>query len=137
MEPEPAGGVAKTISALPIAMVSPNAATNFIRIELVPPSSLRLLCAARGIGTDRFQILSVSCFITLPECQFLIRQSYLQGAQEMHQIPCVVGLDHVRERRHRRSIEAGHEDAVQISVGVAAHEPVARGKIKRLDRIAL
>src|SRR5271155_20365 len=32
MDPEPAGGVAKTIMALPIATVSPNAATNFIRI---------------------------------------------------------------------------------------------------------
>jgi hypothetical protein len=38
MDPEPAGGVAKTISALPIATVSPNAAKNFIRIESVPPS---------------------------------------------------------------------------------------------------
>src|SRR6202041_8346 len=137
MEPEPAGGVAKTISALPIATVSPNAARNFIRIESVPPSYMKLLCAARGIRTDRFQILSVSCLITLPERQFLVRKRHLQGAQEMHQIPRIVRLNHVRERRHRRSVEAGHEDAIQIAVSIAAHEPVAGRKIKRLDGIAL
>jgi hypothetical protein len=39
MDPEPAGGgVAKTISALPIATVKPKAAKNFILIESVPPS---------------------------------------------------------------------------------------------------
>src|SRR5580704_6487031 len=137
MEPEPAGGVAKTISALHIAAVNPKTAKNFIRIESVPPSYMKLLRAARGIRTDRFQILSVSCLITLPERQFLVRKRDLQGAQEMHQVPRVVGLDHVRERRHRRSVETGHEDAVQIAVGVAAHKPLARRKIKRLDGIAL
>src|SRR5271154_1161672 len=101
MEPVPAGGVAKTIIALPIATVSPKAATNFIRIELVPPSSLRLLCAARGIWTDRFQVLSVSCLITLPERELLVREPHLQCAQEMHQIPRIVGLNHVRKRWHR------------------------------------
>src|SRR6202041_3029620 len=137
MEPEPAGGVAKTISALPIATVSPNAARNFIRIESVPPSYMKLLCAARGIRTDRFQILSVRCSIALPEREFLVREPDLQGAQEMHQVPCVVGLDHIGKRRHRRSVEAGHEDPVQIAVGIAAHEALARGKIERLDRITL
>src|SRR5271169_4372167 len=101
MEPVPAGGVAKTISALHIAAVNPKTAKNFNRIELVPPSSLRLLCAARGIRTDRFQVLSVSCFITLPERELLVRESHLQGPQEMHQIPRIVGLNHVCKGWHR------------------------------------
>src|SRR3984885_50486 len=133
MVPDPAGGVAKTIMALSIATVCANAAKNLIRIESVPPSCMKLLCAARGIRTDRFQILSVSCSIALPEREFLVRERDLQGAQEMHQVPCVVGLDHIGKRRHRRSVEAGHEDPVQIAVRVAAHESVARGKIKRLE----
>src|SRR5580698_10964300 len=137
MVPDPAGGVAKTIMALPIATVSANAAKNFIRIELVPPSYRKLLCAARGIRTDWFQILSVSCSITLPEREFLVRERHLQGAQEMHQVPCVVRLDHIGKRRHRRSVQAGHEDPVEVAVRIAAHEPFARGKIKRLDGIAL
>src|SRR5580658_4850208 len=92
MDPEPAGGgVAKTMSALPIATVSPTAAKNFIRIESVPPSYLELLCAAGRIRTDRFQILAMSGLVGLPECQFLVRQSHLQGAQEMHQVPRIVG----------------------------------------------
>src|ERR1700723_3059151 len=133
MVPDPAGGVAKTIMALPIATVSANAAKNLIRIESVPPSCMKLLCSARGIWTDWFQILSVSCSITLPQRELLVRERRLQGAQEMHQVPCVVRLDHIRKRRHRRSVEAGHEDPVEVAVRVAAHEPVARGKIKRLD----
>src|SRR5580700_8180689 len=95
MDPDPAGGgVAKTISALPIATVSPNAARNFIRIESVPPSYMKLLCAAGGIRTDRFQILSVGCSITLPERELLVGERDLQGTQEMHQIPRIVGLNH-------------------------------------------
>ena len=46
----------------------------------------------------------------------------LQRAQEMDEIPGVVGLDHVRERRHRRAVHAGHEDLVDILVGAAALE---------------
>src|SRR5277367_3011593 len=137
MEPVPAGGVAKTISALHIAAVNPKTAKNFICIESVPPSSLRLLCAARGIRTDRFQILPVSCLITLPERELLVGERDLQSPQEMNQVPRVVWLDHIRKGWHRRSVETGHEDAVQIAVGVAAHKPLARRKIKRLDGIAL
>src|SRR5271156_3440096 len=129
MEPVPAGGVAKTISALHIAAVNPKTAKNFICIESVPPSSLRLLCAARGIRTDWFQVLSVSCFITLPERELLVGERDLQSAQEMDQIPRVIGLNDVREGRHRRSVEASHEDPVQIAVSIPAHEPVARRKI--------
>src|ERR1700674_1436617 len=97
MDPEPAGGVAKTISALPIATVNPKAAKNFIRIESVPPSYLKLLCAAGRIRTNRFQILAVSGLVGLPERQLLVRQSHLQRAQEVYQVPSVVRLDHIRK----------------------------------------
>ena len=46
----------------------------------------------------------------------------LQGAQEVDEIPSVVRLDHVGERRHGRAIDAGHEDLVDILVGRAALE---------------
>src|ERR1700730_12250299 len=83
-------------------------------------------------------MLSVSCFITLPERQFLVvRERHLQSAQEMYQVPRVVRLDRVREGRHWRTIEAGHEDAIQIAVAIAAHKSLARRKIKGLDGIAL
>src|SRR5271170_7358710 len=55
----------------------------------------------------------------------------------MNQVPCVVRLDHVCKGRHWRTVKAGHEDPVEIAVGIAAHESVARRKIKRLDGIAL
>ena len=46
----------------------------------------------------------------------------LQRAQEVDEIPRVVRLDDVGKRRHRRAIDAGHEDLVDILIGRAALE---------------
>src|SRR2546429_5688930 len=47
----------------------------------------------------------------------------LQCPEEVHEIPCLSGLQLAGERRHRRAIQAGHEDAVEILVGRSALEP--------------
>src|SRR5436190_12458221 len=46
----------------------------------------------------------------------------LKRAQVMNQIPCVIGLHHIRERRHRSSIKTGHEDAIEILIAAATLE---------------
>src|ERR1700676_2586828 len=58
----------------------------------------------------------------------------------MYEIPGVVRLDHVRERRHGRAVQAGHEDLVDILVGVAALEArvtLSRGEIVGTNRLIL
>ena len=61
----------------------------------------------------------------------------LQRTQEVDEIPGVVRLDHVSERRHGRAVHAGHEDLVDILVGVAALEArvtLARGEVVGTNR---
>src|SRR5467141_2776491 len=53
----------------------------------------------------------------------------------MHQVPCVFRLDDVGKRRHRRAVEAGHENLIEIMVGRAALEVGALGKIVGPNRL--
>src|SRR6476661_2353899 len=52
----------------------------------------------------------------------------------MHQIPRIGGLDLVGERWHRSSIQTGHEDPIQILVGLPALEPRSSGEVVGPDR---
>ena len=45
---------------------------------------------------------------------FLTMPVHLQRAQEVNQVPGIVGLNDVVERGHRSAIHAGHEDLVDI-----------------------
>src|SRR6266850_2100477 len=53
----------------------------------------------------------------------------------MHEVPSVFRLDDVGKRRHRRAVEAGHENLIEIMVGRAALEAGALGKIVRSYRL--
>src|SRR6266404_5391946 len=53
----------------------------------------------------------------------------------MHQVPSVFRFDDVRKRRHRRAVEAGHENLIEIMVGCAALEAGAFGKIVGPNRL--
>src|SRR5271154_1565224 len=55
----------------------------------------------------------------------------------MDKIPCVAWLYHVRERRHRSAVNAGHEDPIEILVRVTALKPRAGGKVIWTDWIVL
>src|SRR6202030_3041927 len=55
----------------------------------------------------------------------------------MDQVPGVVRLDNVGKGRHRRSIPAGHENAVEILIGFAALETGTSGKVIRMNRVVL
>src|SRR3989440_10858363 len=53
----------------------------------------------------------------------------------MHQVPSVVRLDDVGKRRHRRAVETGHENLVEVVVCGAALEAGALGKIVGPNRL--
>src|SRR5690348_8961014 len=68
-------------------------------------------------GCGRLRFFSVSGYLSACRFQhvvFLAVMVDLQSAQEVHQIPCVIGLNGVRERWHRRAVDAGHEDLVNV-----------------------
>src|SRR6267154_3386939 len=90
---------------------------------------LSLLLSRRGIWVNRLQakLFSHGFFLALlgHEC-----------SQIEDQIPGLVGLDIVGERRHRSTIQAGHEDSVNVAIGVAALGTSALGKVVGRDRTA-
>src|SRR5260370_42112145 len=53
----------------------------------------------------------------------------------MYQVPSVFRLDDVGKRRHRRAIESGHENLVEVVVCGAALEAGTRRKIIGADRL--
>src|SRR5713226_2906525 len=57
-----------------------------------------------------------------------------ERAQIENQVPRLVGLDIVSEGRHGSAIQAGHEDAVNILIGVAAFGPGAVCEVEGCDR---
>src|SRR5260370_13539062 len=57
----------------------------------------------------------------------------LQCAQKVHQVPRVFRLDHVGEGRHRRAIEAGHENLVEVLVRLSALGTVVGSEVVRPD----
>src|SRR6266404_4868354 len=59
---------------------------------------------------------------SLQNSVFFAATIYLQRAQVVDQVPCIVGLDDIRERRHGRAVEASHENAIEILIGDAAFE---------------
>ena len=64
----------------------------------------------------------------------------LQRAQEVDEVPSVVGLDHVREGGHRSAVHAGHENLVNVLIGAAAFKArVVSGssKVERTNWIVL
>src|SRR5205814_10635806 len=58
----------------------------------------------------------------------------LKRAQVMNQIPCVIGLHHIRERRHRSSIKTGHEDAIEILIAAATLEASVVAGVREVVR---
>ena len=59
-----------------------------------------------------------------------------EGPQIENQVPSLIRLDVVGERRHRSAIEAGHKDPIDILVGVPALGPGPVGKVKGSDGTA-
>src|SRR5258706_10127090 len=101
-----------------------------------PPPKL-LLDAGAGRGPANFLCFDEfsSLFGAHPESEFRTLVGDLQRAQVMHQVPSVFRLDDVGKRRHRRAVEAGHENLIEIMVGRAALEAGALGKIVRSYRL--
>src|SRR6266851_4666765 len=90
----------------------------------------RCSCRSLWVWIDRLQ----------PQlfCDFLFLGAHgLQCAQVEHQVPGLVGLHVVGKRRHRRTVEAGHEDTIEVAVFSAALEPGLVVKVERLDRPVL
>jgi hypothetical protein len=88
---------------------------------LVSASRPRICSQVRG----RFGLLYVGG--NFPSCRFenfvLFAVTIdLQSAEEVNQIPGIVWLNDIRERRHGSTIHAGHEDLVDILIGGTAFE---------------
>ena len=62
---------------------------------------------------------------------------WLQRAEKMHQIPRFRRLEIVGERGHRRAIDTGHEDPVEILVGLSTLEAGTGGEVVRHDPVVL
>ena len=60
--------------------------------------------------------------------------SDLQRPQIVHQVPGVFGLNLVAERGHRRAVQTGHEDLVQVLVGFSRLEPRSGREIVGANR---
>ncbi len=60
---------------------------------------------------------------------------YLQCAEIVHQIPGFFRLHHVGERRHRRAVNSGHENPIEVLVGTAALGAIGRSEIVWPDRL--
>src|ERR1700730_4227265 len=112
----------------------------FVRIpslhrDLVSPKLLLDARTGRGPADFlRFDEFS-SLFGTHPKSELRTFVGDLQRAQVMHQVPGVFRLDDVGKRRHRRAVEAGHENLIEIMVGRAALEAGAGSKIVRPNRL--
>src|SRR5258706_7270474 len=61
---------------------------------------------------------------------------YLQRAQVVYEVPGVVGLDNICERRHGRAVQTGHENTIEVLIGYATLETSivsCRGEVVRTD----
>src|SRR5215472_9143135 len=94
---------------------------------------LRPSHGGRSVRVDRLQakLLSDGFFL------FVVGTVRLQAAQVKDQVPCFVRLHVVRERGHRRAVQTGHENLVEILVSGAAFETSAIVEVERLDRTIL
>src|SRR6266481_4571031 len=101
------------------------------------PTPKLLLDAGAGRGPANFLCFDEfsSLFGTHPKSEFRALVGKLQRAQVMHQVPSVFRLDDVGKRRHRRAVEAGHENFIEIMVARAALETGALGKIVGPNRL--
>src|ERR1700683_11862 len=90
---------------------------------------LFLLLSRRSIWINRFQGELFRHFLFLA---FLGHES----SQIENQVPSLVGFDVVGKRRHGSAIQPGHEDPVNIQIGVAALRPRPVGKVEGCDRTA-
>ena len=72
---------------------------------------------------------------TFPKSQFGALVPDLEGTEIVNQIPGLFGLDYVGKGRHRRSVDAGHEDFVEIAIAGTALETVTGIKVVRADRL--
>ena len=88
-----------------------------------------------GAGVGVFWLLGFRVFATLglPEGEFGAGMPNLEGAEVVHKIPGILGFDDVGERRHRRTVETGHEDTVEILVRGAALKAIVGVEIVGLD----
>src|ERR1700677_199893 len=59
-----------------------------------------------------------------------------EGSEIENQIPSLLGFDVVGEGGHGSAVQTGHEDAVNIAIGVAAFGPGTFGKVKGSDGAA-
>src|ERR1700691_1400752 len=59
-----------------------------------------------------------------------------EGSEIENQIPSLLRFDIVGEGGHGSAVQTGHEDAVNIAIGVAALWPGALGKVESLDGAA-
>src|ERR1700758_3370478 len=74
------------------------------------------------------------CRPLLPDFGFQ-RARGLQSSQEVNQIPGILWLDIVGKRRHWRPVEAGHENAIEVSIGFSALEPRTGSEVIGAQRI--
>src|SRR6266849_2557486 len=73
---------------------------------------------------------------SLQNSVFFAATIYLQSTQVVDQVPGVVGLDNIRERRHGRAVQTSHENTIEVLIGDAALETrivSCRGEIVRTD----
>src|SRR6266446_4745542 len=73
---------------------------------------------------------------SLQNSVFFAATIYLQRTQVVDQVPGVVGLDNIRERRHGRAVQASHENAIEVLIGYATLETSivsCRGEVVRTD----
>src|SRR5579872_2825661 len=66
----------------------------------------------------------------------VVRIFRLQSSQVEHQVPGLIRLDVVRERRHRGAVQTCHEDSVDVLIGAAALRPRTFRKVIGNDRTA-
>src|SRR5581483_9023981 len=109
---------------------------------MVPPPTGRpalrryLASLSTPVRADGFELPGMGSQPLLPH-HLLRPLLLLQRTQKVHEMPRIVALEVVGKRWHRRSIQPGHEDLVEIFIRAAALESRARGEVERLDRLIL
>src|SRR5579871_179736 len=93
------------------------------------PVMASLLSRCRSIGIHRLEAQALGNGLGLAGLRH-------QSSQVKHEIPGLVGLDVICEGRHGRAVETGHEDLVDITIGVAALGPRSLGEVVRLNGTA-
>src|SRR5579863_517664 len=88
-----------------------------------------LLLSRRGVWINRFQAKLFGHF-------FLFALLRHQRPQIEHQVPSLIRLDVVGKRRHGSAVQPGHENLVDVLIGIATLWPGAFGEVIRSNRPA-